>query len=284
MKKRLSVLSLLLCAVVICLSFTACGNSGKDAKTESSQQSGDTLKVGMECNYAPYNWSQADDSNGAVAIKNVEKMYTNGYDVQVAKKIAESLGKKLEIYSYEWDSLVPAVQSGNLDMIIAGMSPTEERRQKIDFSDMYYISNLVVITKGDKLKDVKSISDLDGKKIAAQSGTSHLKALTEQTKAQVSELADFTTMLIALKAGTIDGYVAEEPTSMAVCLDKAYSFVPLVNNETGFKVPADDTSVAVGVKKGSELKEKINGYLKTFDTDAQKALMEEMVKIAPNEE
>ena len=71
---------------------------------------------------------------------------------------------------------------------------------------------------------------------------------------------------------------------MAVCLDKAYSFVPLVNNETGFKVPADDTSVAVGVKKGSELKEKINGYLKTFDTDAQKALMEEMVKIAPNEE
>lgn len=283
MKKTLKILSLLLAAVMICAGFTACGT--KDEQTQDAQsQSGGALRVGMECNYAPYNWSQSDDSNGAVPIANVDKMYTNGYDVQVAKNIAKALGRDLEIYSYEWDSLVPAVQSGKLDMIIAGMSPTDERKEKIDFSDMYYNSNLVIITKGNALDGVKTIADLDGKKIAAQSGTSHLEALSSQTKAQVNEIADFTTMLIALKAGTIDGYVAEEPTAMAVCLDKNFSFIPLVNNETGFNVPVEDTSIAVGVKKGSELKEQINEYLKTFDTDAQKDLMQKMVEISPNEE
>jgi len=146
MKKLLSAIL----AGALMLSLAACGgNSGNE------NANADVLKVGMECNYAPYNWSQPDDSNGAVAIKNVDKMFTNGYDVQVALKLAESLGKELEIYSYEWDSLVPAVQSGNLDMIIAGMSPTDERKEKIDFSELYYNSNLVVITKKGSLADVR---------------------------------------------------------------------------------------------------------------------------------
>lgn len=275
MKKLLSIIL----AALLVFSLAGCG-SDKSEKTADSN----VLKVGMECNYAPYNWSQADDSNGAVPIKNVDNMYTNGYDVQVAQKIADALGKKLEIYAYEWDSLVPGVQSGKLDMVIAGMSPTKERKEKIDFSDNYYISNLVIVTKKDALSDVKTIADLDGKKIAAQSGTFHLQALTEQTKANVSELADFSTMFIALGAGTVDGYVAEEPTAMSVCLDENYSYVPFVNNDTGFEVADDDVSIAVGVKKGSDLKEQINGVLKDFSADDQKALMLEMVKLAPTDE
>ncbi len=274
MKKIIS--AVLACAMIFALA--ACGGE-KPQEADSN-----VLKVGMECNYAPYNWAQADDSNGAVPIANVDNMYTNGYDVQVALKIAESMDKEIEIYSYEWDSLVPGVQSGKLDMIIAGMSPTEERKEKIDFSDNYYTSNLVIITKEDKLGDVKTIEDLAGYKIAAQSGTSHLAALESQTEAKVNELADFTTMFMALSAGTIDGYVSEEPTAMSVCADSAYSYIPLVNNETGFTVPKEDTSIAVGVKKGSELKEAINEFVSGFDTNAQKALMEEMVSIAPSEE
>ncbi len=275
MKKLVSVLL----AAALMVGFAGCGADKKQSAKDDS-----VLRVGMECNYAPYNWSQADDSNGAIAIKNVANMYTNGYDVQVAKKIADGLGKKLEIYSYEWDSLIPGVQSGKLDMIIAGMSPTDERKEKIDFSDNYFTSNLVIVTKKDALNDVKSIADLKGKKIAAQSGTFHLQALTEQSEAQVNELADFSTMFIALGAGTIDGYVAEEPTAMAVTEDAAYSYVPFVNNETGFKVKDDDVSIAVGVKKGSDLKDKINDVLADFNTDAQKELMAEMVKIAPADE
>lgn len=269
----------LLLTVAMALSLVACGG------TNNTDSSSNVLKVGMECNYAPYNWSQTDDSNGAVPIKNVKDMYTNGYDVQVAKRIAESMGKKLEIYAYEWDSLIPAVQSGNLDMIIAGMSPTDERKEKIDFSELYYVSNLVAITKGNALDGVTTIAGLDGKKIAAQSGTSHLEALASQTKAQVSELSDFTTMLIALDAGTVAGYISEEPTAMAVCTEgSAYSYIPFVNNETGFSIPIEDSSIAVGVKKGSALLDGINKYIATFDENAQRELMLEMVKISPADE
>ncbi len=279
MKKIVSVL--LAASMVFALG--ACG-SKKTADNSAATGASDVLRVGMECNYAPYNWSQADNSNGAVPIANVDKMYTNGYDVQVASKIAEKLGKKLEIYSYEWDSLIPGVQSGNLDMIIAGMSPTAERREKIDFSDNYYTSNLVIVKKKSNLTDVKTIADLKGKKIAAQSGTFHLTALSEQTEAQVNEMADFSTMFIALGAGTIEGYVAEEPTAMAVCEDAAYDYISFENNNTGFKVEDDDVSIAVGIKKGSELKEQINGVLKDLNADEQKKLMSEMVKIAPSDE
>ena len=282
MKKIIAILM----ALVLTAGFAACGNTAtKTEDNAGSASDSDVLKVGMECNYAPYNWSQADDSNGAVPIKNVDNMYTNGYDVQVALKIAEALGKKLEIYSYEWDSLIPGVQSGKLDMIIAGMSPTAERKEKIDFTNNYFTSNLVIVKKAENLKDVKTIADLDGKKIAAQSGTFHLTALSEQTKAAANEMSDFTTMLIALKAGTIEGYVAEEPTAMAVCMDKAYDYIQFVNNDTGFKVDDDEVSIAVGVKKNNtELKDKINGVLKDFGTDAQKELMANMVAIAPVEE
>lgn len=279
MKRVFSILLVL----AMMLGFAGCGNEqGTNANNNAADEN--VLRVGMECNYAPYNWSQADDKNGAVPIANVDNMYTNGYDVQVAQKIADAMGKKLEIYSYEWDSLIPGVQSGKLDMIIAGMSPTAERREKIDFSDNYFTSNLVIVKKKDKLNDVKSIADLKDKKIAAQSGTFHLAALSSQTEAKVSELSDFSTMFIALGAGTIDGYVAEEPTAMAVCLDPAYDYIPLVNNDTGFKVSDDDVSIAVGVKKGSALVAEINNALKTLDTDAQKTLMNDMVKIAPTEE
>lgn len=280
MKRFISVLV----AAMLVLSFGGCGKKESGESKSTKNENSNVLKVGMECNYAPYNWSQADDSNGAVPIANVSNMYTNGYDVQVALKIAKALGKELEIYSYEWDSLIPGVQSGKLDMIIAGMSPTSERKEKIDFSDNYYGSNLVIVTKAGTLDSVKDLSGLDGKKIAAQSGTFHLEALEAQTKANANELSDFTTMFMALGAGTIDGYVAEEPTAMAVCLDKAYSYVPLINNENGFKVDEDEVSVAVGVKKGSALKDEINSALSGFDTDAQKALMEKMVEIAPSEE
>jgi len=117
-------------------------------KSEEPTSPKGTLKVAMECAYEPYNWTNPDGSSfGAVPIsgQGKEGLYANGYDVQIAKYIANKLGYKLEIYSYEWDSLIPAVDSGNVDAIIAGMSPTEERAKQIDFTDCYYNSNLVII-------------------------------------------------------------------------------------------------------------------------------------------
>lgn len=109
-----------------------------------------TFKIGMECAYEPYNWTDTEGTSlGAVPISSEGQsgLYANGYDVQIAQYVANRLGLKLEIYAMEWDSLIPAVNSGAIDAIVAGMSPTAERSEQLDFTDTYYESNLVVIIR-----------------------------------------------------------------------------------------------------------------------------------------
>ena len=113
--------------------------------SDSTDTSRGTLRISMECAYAPFNWTQTTAANGAVPLSN--GTYANGYDVQIAKYIAAELGMTLEIVPNKWESLIPAVQSGSVDGIIAGMSPTDDRREQVDFSDCYYRSNLVIIYK-----------------------------------------------------------------------------------------------------------------------------------------
>ena len=113
------------------------------SKTDTSNG---TLKIAMECAYAPFNWTQMTDVNGAVAIQG-SNLYANGYDVQVAKYIAAELGMKLEIYEAKWEALINGVQAGTYTGIIAGMSPTAEREEEVDFTACYYNSNLVIIYK-----------------------------------------------------------------------------------------------------------------------------------------
>ena len=118
--------------------------------SEAPENPTGTLKVAMECAYEPYNWTEIGaQTPGAVAISGDGKdgQYANGYDVQVAQYIANRMGLTLEVYSYEWDSLIPALESGAIDAIVAGMSPTAEREEQIDFTDCYYESTLVVIIK-----------------------------------------------------------------------------------------------------------------------------------------
>lgn len=116
-------------------------------ESKNTNTSNGTLKIAMECNYEPFNWRQMTDANGAVKISNMNNMYANGYDVQIAKYIAAELGMTLEIYAAEWEGLIPGLQAGTYDGIIAGMSPTAEREAQVDFTDCYYNSNLVIIYK-----------------------------------------------------------------------------------------------------------------------------------------
>lgn len=131
--------------------FTICKDSETEQnltlalRSDNTDTSKGTLRVAMECAYNPFNWTQTTDANGAV--KYGDGLYANGYDVQVAKFIAAELGMKLEIVRYDFDSLITAVQSGNVDAIIAGMSPTEERLREVDFTTCYYKSELVIIYK-----------------------------------------------------------------------------------------------------------------------------------------
>lgn len=278
------ILCLILAAVMM-LCMVSCGNSAEENDTSAAENETKVLKIGMECAYAPFNWTQSDDAEGAVKIANAEG-YANGYDVQMAKKIADGIGYELEIYQYEWDALVPAVESGNLDCIIAGMSPTADRKEVIDFSSNYYVSNLVIIVNKDSdLAGAKSLADFKGCKVAAQDGTFHSDALSQIEDVQDSVMKDFTVLYTALTAGTIDGYIAEEPTAFAICaINDNVTFAPLVNNDTGFTADEGDTAIAVGMKKGSELNEAISKVIDSVSLEERAELMEKMVSLAPADE
>lgn len=189
-------LTLLLSAVVL---LAGCGQSSESA---SGSGDADTFTVGLEAGYPPFNWTQNDDSNGAVKIKGGSQ-YAGGYDVEMAKKIADGLGKELVIVKTEWDGLVPALTSGKIDAIVAGMSPTAERKETIDFSDNYYNSNLVmVVKKGSKYEGATKIADFKGAKITAQLNTFHYSVI-DQIKGVSKETAmdNFPAMRVALESG-----------------------------------------------------------------------------------
>ena len=282
------ILSIILAAVMLAVSLTAlasCGNSVDASKDVENIKKAGVLKVGMECAYAPYNWTQTNADNDAVKIKNADG-YANGYDVQAARKIAASLGVELEIYAYKWDALIPAVESGTIDCVIAGMSPTAERKAVLDFSDNYYVSNLVIIVREDgAYANAQSLADFKGCSIGAQAATFHAEALKQIDDVKENILDDFTLLYTALTANTIDGYVAEEPTAYSICSEgSGLTFAPLVNNSTGFTCDEGDTAIAVGVRKGSDLAAAISEIVDGISDSERSELMMKMVSIAPVEE
>ena len=263
------LVSLLLVGAVFC--FTGCQNKKDDSK----------LYVGMECGYAPFNYTQTDASNGAVKISNADG-YANGYDVMIAKKIAEALGKELVIVKYKFEALIPAVNAKSLDMIIAGMSPTAERKEAIDFSDAYYTSQLVIVVRKAEYKgkyaNATKLADFKGAEIAAQIGTFHNDALQAQASqygiVPKTPMSDFPALINALKTGAIDGYVAEEPGAKADCAaNDELTYISLKNNDTGFSASPEDVQIAIGLIKNSSIKDQINAALKKISAEERVKMM-----------
>ena len=241
------------------------------------------LRVGMEAAYAPFNWTQEDDSNGAVPIEGTNQ-FANGYDVQVAKKIAESMNKELLVVKTKWEGLVPALTSGKIDMIIAGMSPTEERKKEIAFSDSYYTSIPTLVVRSDsQYADATSLSDFAGAKITAQQGV-YLYDLIDQIEGADKQTAmgDFSQIRQALEAGVIDAYVSERPEGRtAEAANKAFKMVELTD---GFETNAEDVTIAVGMRKDDTRITQVNEVLAAFSEDDQIALMDNMIENQPVEE
>jgi putative lysine transport system substrate-binding protein len=291
MKKRL--VSLLVVAVSVMMLAAGCGtkdkdqnagnNDNKQAQTETNKDTEgkkDTFKVGLEAAYAPFNWTQLDDSNGAVPIDG-SKEYAGGYDVEIAKRIAKGLGKELVIVKTEWDGLLPALISGKIDAIIAGMSPTEDRKKSIDFSDNYYESELVmVVKKGGAYENATSLKDFSGAKITAQLNTFHYTVIDQIPGVKKESAMDnFPAMRVALEAGAIDGYVSEKPEGVsASAANKNFAMVEFTE---GFETSPDDTAVAVGLRKDSELTAKINEILAGISADERVEIMGNAVKNQP---
>ena len=273
--RRMIALIMTFALIVPTFAFAGCGPERDSSK----------LYVGMECGYAPFNYTQLDDANGAVKISNAEG-YANGYDVMIAKKIAEDMGKELVIVKYEWDALIPAIISGSLDFIIAGMSPTDERKESINFSDAYYESQLVVVVRKDgAYANAKSLSDLSGAKIVAQLGTFHDSALQAQAGkygiVADTPLKTFPLMINALNVKGVDGYVAEEPGAIADCsANPDFTYIKLINNQTGFEASAEDVQIAIGMKKGSANLQAINSALAKISAEERLTLMQRATEYA----
>ena len=271
MKKNLILAMVLLLAVAVL--FTGCGGKKADAEVE-------TFKVGMEAGYPPFNWTQTGDANGAVKIDGSPE-FAGGYDVEIAKKIAEGLGKELVIVKTEWDGLVPALVSGKIDAIIAGMSPTAERKETIDFSDNYYKSDLImVVLKDGDYANATTIADFAGAKITAQLNTFHYSVI-DQIEGVDKETAmdNFPAMRVALESGMIDGYVSERPEGISA--QAANDKFMVVEFTDGFVTSDDDTAIAVGLRKDSELTTKINEVLAGSSLDEQITIMEDEIKNQP---
>lgn len=251
------------------------------AQTTHAADNG-TFKVGMEAGYAPFNWTQSTSANGAVKIQGSQD-YANGYDVQMAKKVAKALGKKVVVVKTDWDGLAPALTSGKIDAIIAGMSPTAERRKTIDFSSTYYASKLTVVVRRDsKWAKAKSINDFKGAKITAQLSTFHYQAI-KQMKGVIKETAmnNFPAMRVALESGTIDGYVSEVPEGITAQDANPNLTYLKFSKANGFKTDPADVDLAIGLRKGDPDKATINETLAKISTAERNHLMDEAVANQP---
>lgn len=276
-------LTVILLAAVMMFSLAACGSSSSD--DQSSTDTTKTLRVAMECGYAPYNWAQEDDSNGAVAIADSSD-YAYGYDVMMAKLIAENLGYNLEIVKLDWDSLIPALQSGDVDAVIAGQSITAERQEVVDFSNPYYYASIVTLVKTDsKYADATGISDLAGATGTSQLGTIWYDNCLPQIKDANILAAQETapSMLVALESGTVDLVVTDMPTALAAtAVYSDLKILDFTDSEDNYEVSDEDINLGISVQKGNtELLDAINGVLATLTVDDYENMMKEAISVQP---
>ena len=274
----------LVLALMLALSLAACG-SGSTTGVEDG-----VLTIAMECAYAPYNWMQGDDSNGAVPISNVPGSYANGYDVMIGKKIAEANGWELEVIQADWDSLVPGVQTGIYDAVIAGQSMTAERSEQVDFAGPYFYASIVCVTKKDSpYATATSIADLAGGKCTAQIATIWYDQCLPQIDGALVQTAAETApaMLMALETGSVDFICTDMPTAQgAVAAYPDMTILDFSGTDGDFQfsdeVRAENVNIGVSVKKGNtELKNMIDSVLSTMTADDMNALMEQAIAIQP---
>ncbi len=243
------------------------------------------LRVGMECAYAPYNWTQSDNSNGAVPIYQSSD-FAYGYDIMMAKKICEKLGYTLEVHKLAWDSIPLAVQSGDIDCGICGQSITADRLKTLDFSTPYYYASIVVLTKADsKFASAVGLSDLSGAICTSQINTVWYDVCLPQIKdAKILPAMDDTSaMLVSLKSGNCDLVVTDKPTAMAaVMVNPDLKLLDFTDKSDNFKVSDEEINIGVSIKKGNkELVDAVNSVLATMTPADYEKMMQDAIKLQP---
>ena len=284
MKKLIAIVMSLMLTVSLC----ACGGS----KTESGKTYADVpgledgiLTVGMECAYAPYNWTQMDDSNGAVPIANNPGTYANGYDVMIAKKIAEHYDVTLEVMAIGWDGLNPALDEGKLDAVIAGQSMTEERLEEVEMAGPYFYANIVCVARKDTAQAAATgISNLTGT-CTAQTGTVWYNSFIDQipgaTKTSAAETAN--AMIMAVAESRVDFICTDMPTAMGACA--TYDNLMILDfsgTDDDFAASEGDINIGISVKLGNTaLKDMMDEVLKEMTVEDFNNLMNDAIAVQP---
>ena len=260
-------------------------SAAPSASTAPSASARTVLKVGMECAYAPYNWTQPDDSNGAVPIYQSND-YAYGYDIMMAKLICEKYGWTLEVHKLAWDSIPLAVQSGEIDCGICGQSITSKRLEAMDFSTPYYYASIVVLTKADsKFAAATGLSGLAGATCTSQINTVWYDVCLPQIKdAKIQPAMDDTSaMLVSLKSGNCDLVVTDAPTAMAAAMvNPDLKMLDFTGKDDNFKVSDEEINIGVSIKKGNkELVDAVNSVLATMTRADFDKMMQEAIKLQP---
>jgi len=278
MKRFFSLLFVALMVFTMVVTMAACSNKKGDKDKP-------VLRVGMECAYAPYNWAQSDDSNGAIPIKDSND-YAYGYDVMIAKYLADKMGYEVEIYKIDWDSLPMALQAGTVDCVIAGQSITAERLETVDFTTPYYYASIVALTmKDSQYADAKGLSDLAGATCTSQLNTVWYDVCLPQIKDAniLPAMESAPLMLVSLSSGACDLVVTDEPTAMGACV--AYPDMVMLDftgSEDNFIVSEEEINIGISVKKGNkELLDKLNEALATLTDEDFVKMMNEAIKVQP---
>ena len=276
-------------AALMLLSLAGCGGTAAETSVPSGVEDG-VLTVAMECAYAPYNWAQNDDSNGAVPIANAPGSYANGYDVMTAKMICEANGWELEIIQADWDSLIPGIQSGTYDAVIAGQSMTAERAEQVDFAGPYLYATIVCVTKADSpYASATGIADLAGGSCTSQLATIWYDTCLPQIEGANIMTATETApaMLMALETDTVDFICTDMPTAQgAVAVYPDMVILDFSGTEGDFQFTeqerAENVNIGVSVMKGNTvLLDAINAVLAPMTADDFNATMEYAVSIQP---
>jgi arginine/lysine/histidine transporter system substrate-binding protein len=259
MKAKYSKLVALLLIAILTLSLSACGK--KETTIDKIKKNG-KIVLGTSPDYPPYEFINS-------------KKEIVGFDIEIAKQIANDLGVKLEIKDMEFKGLLAALQAGNIDFVLAGMTPDEERKQSVDFSKVYYTAVQTIVVRAEDKDKIKSADDLKGKKIGVQKGTIQEDIAKDQVPgAEAKALGKITDLVLALKSKNIDAAIIEGP----VATSYVNANKDLVISE--IKLKTEEAGSAVAVKKGNE--DLVKSIDKTLDKIIADKTIEKWVAEANN--
>ncbi|OUN61002.1 transporter substrate-binding domain-containing protein [Faecalitalea cylindroides] len=269
---------LLAAAAVAALALTGCASGGNTESTSDDN----TFVVGMECAYAPFNWKTSTETDTSVPLGS--SGYADGYDVRVAQYIADELGMDLEIKTISWDGLLPALDSGEIDAVIAGMTANDEREQGADFTTPYYDSEgmIMIVRKDSEEATYTDIQQFSGKNVVGQKGTNYDDVIDQiQGVNHVTPKQQYGEMIVALQQGDVDGITAEMAVAEGVIAANPDLTVVQFDEGKGFEA---DTTVSIALKEGtrdSDFFKKVQKALDNLDTETRKEWMSEAVQNQP---